>query len=150
MLLNFNNHWCSFYMLNFNKHCICFLVVHFNQKVDDSPPKSCEKEYNLDLKRKRTPFTTQSIMLWHGFWSQKDPFIIKYVTCLTVLSLFRYWGCRFGFRVGIEVVVHVVLGFRVVGLVVIVVRGVVSTITSSKFKQNLLEWFTKYLISSTL
>lgn len=67
MLLNFNNHWCSFYMLNFNKHCICFLVVHFNQKVGDSPPKSCEKEYNLDLKWKRTPFTTQSIMLWHRF-----------------------------------------------------------------------------------
>lgn len=27
MLLNFNKHWCSFYMLNFNKHCICLFFI---------------------------------------------------------------------------------------------------------------------------
>lgn len=104
MLLNFNNHWCSFYMLNFNKHCICFLVVHFNQKVDDSPPKSCEKEYNLDLKRKRTPFTTQSIMALAQILVSKRSFynkICNMSNCTLFLQVLRlsvwlpgwYWGC---------------------------------------------------------
>lgn len=82
-------------MLNVSRiwSCCCWAlnkISYFNQNLKVFSLKSCENDYNQDLKQKFRSFNTHEIMHKPKFKSQKGPFFRKNISRLIVPTFFSH------------------------------------------------------------